>query len=406
MMFALGVVLFALGLLASIAWHECGHMWAAQRTGMYVRRYFVGFGPTLWSTRRGETEYGIKAIPLGGFCDIAGMTTHDELAPKDEPRAMYRQKSWKRVVVLLAGPVQNLILGFVLIVIMGLAWGLPNLAENAPAKVGAVTCVADVLPNGDTGPCDGKPAGPAQQAGLVPGDVIVAANGEKIADYSDLSVILQKATEPVTLIVDRAGREVEIAVTPQPVQVPVSDGNGGTRTETVGRVGITYDLPPRFEHPSVAGAVPASLEFTGELMEKTWHSLLSLPSKVGALWTSVTGGERAADTPVSVYGASVIGGDAADEGYWWFFIFLLASINFFLALFNLVPLLPLDGGHIAIVGYEKVRDLLRRSRGLAAGGPVDYLKLMPATYVVLVIMGGYMALTLTADIINPINAGF
>jgi membrane-associated protease RseP (regulator of RpoE activity) len=141
-------------------------------------------------------------------------------------------------------------------------------------------------------------------------------------------------------------------------------------------------------------------------MEKTWHSLLSLPSKVGALWTSVTGGERAADTPVSVYGASVIGGDAADQGYWWFFIFLLATINFFLALFNLVPLLPLDGGHIAIVGYEKVRDLLRRSRGLAAGGPVDYLKLMPATYVVLVIMGGYMALTLTADIINPINAGF
>ena len=126
MMFALGVVLFALGLLASIAWHECGHMWAAQRTGMYVRRYFVGFGPTLWSTRRGETEYGIKAIPLGGFCDIAGMTTHDELAPKDEPRAMYRQKSWKRVVVLLAGPVQNLILGFVLIVIMALGVAQPR----------------------------------------------------------------------------------------------------------------------------------------------------------------------------------------------------------------------------------------------------------------------------------------
>ncbi len=404
MMFALGVVLFALGLLASIAWHECGHMWAAQRTGMKVRRYFVGFGPTLWSTRRGETEYGVKAVPLGGFCDIAGMTTHDVLAPEDESRAMYKQKAWKRIVVLAAGPAQNLILGFALIVIMALAWGLPSLAETLPAKVGAISCVADTTTNGKSEPCTG--AGPAEQAGLLPGDTIVAANGEKITNYSDLSTILQSATAPVALTVDRGGDQLDLTVTPQPVEATVTDDKGVvTATKTVGMVGITYDLDgAAWKNPSVAGAVPAAFVFTGELVAKTWDSLLSLPSKIGDLWTSVTGGERASDTPVSVYGASVIGGDAADNGYWWFFVFLLASINFFLALFNLVPLLPLDGGHMAIVGYEKVRNALRHSRGLGVGAPVDYLKLMPITYAVLVIMGGYMALTLTADIVNPIKA--
>lgn len=401
MMFALGVVLFALGLLASIAWHECGHMWAAQRTGMYVRRYFVGFGPTLWSTRRGETEYGIKAIPLGGFCDIAGMTTHDELAPKDEPRAMYRQKSWKRVVVLLAGPVQNLILGFVLIVIMGLAWGLPNLSGSIPAKVGAISCVGPTITNGDMAPCTGD--GPAAEAGLQPGDTVISANGQRISDTAELSKVLRAGTAPVALTVEREGEQLDLTVIPRQVTSTAVDDNGVTTTETVGMVGIAYDLDAGTEHPSALGAIPAAAGFTGDLMVETWHSLLSLPSKIGALWTSVTGGERAADTPVSVYGASVIGGGAAEAGVWSFFIFLLASINFFLALFNLVPLLPLDGGHIAIVVYEKVRDWMRRLRGLGAGAPVDYLKLMPATYVVLAIMGGYMALTLTADIINPIK---
>ncbi len=400
MMFALGVVLFALGLLASIAWHECGHMWAAQRTGMKVRRYFVGFGPTVWSTRRGETEYGVKALPLGGFCDIAGMTTHDELAPEDESRAMYKQKSWKRIVVLAAGPAQNLILGFALIVIMALAWGLPSLSESLPAKVGSVACVGDTINKGQLAPCSGE--GPAQRAGLEPGDTVVAANGEKITSTTELSTVLRAGTDPVTLAVERDGVTRELTLTPQEVTVNGVDDKGAPTTETIGMVGIGYD--DGWQHPSAAGAVPAAAGFTGDLVVRTWDSLLSLPSKIGALWTSVTGGERAADTPVSVYGASVIGGDAADHGLWWFFVFLLASINFFLALFNLVPLLPLDGGHMAIVGYEKVRNMLRRSRGLGVGAPVDYLKLMPITYVVLVIMGGYMALTLTADIVNPIKA--
>ena len=121
--FALGVAGFAIALVLSVAWHECGHMWAAQATGMKVRRYFVGFGPTLWSTRRGETEYGFKAIPAGGFCDIAGMTPYEDLSADEESRAMYKQKPWKRLVVLVAGPLQNFILGFLLIIVLAVGWG-------------------------------------------------------------------------------------------------------------------------------------------------------------------------------------------------------------------------------------------------------------------------------------------
>jgi membrane-associated protease RseP (regulator of RpoE activity) len=285
---------------------------------------------------------------------------------------------------------------------MALAWGLPSLSETAPAKVGAISCVGNTITDNTMAPCSGD--GPAARAGLQVGDTVIAANGTKINDYSELSEILRAGTAPVALTVERGDEQLDLTVTPQSVVATATDDNGVvTKTETVGMVGIGYDLDAGTQHPSVLGAVPAALGFTGDLMVRTWDSLLSLPSKIGALWTSVTGGERAADTPVSVYGASVIGGGAADAGLWSFFIFLLASINFFLALFNLVPLLPLDGGHIAIVGYEKVRDRVRRFRGLGAGAPVDYLKLMPATYVVLAIMGGYMALTLTADIINPIK---
>ena len=126
-MFVIGIVLFALAILISVALHECGHMWVALGTGMKVRRYFVGFGPTLWSTRRGETEYGLKAIPAGGFCDIAGMTSVEELQPDEHDRAMYKQKTWKRVAVLFAGPGMNFVIGLILIYAIAVTWGLPNL---------------------------------------------------------------------------------------------------------------------------------------------------------------------------------------------------------------------------------------------------------------------------------------
>ena len=145
-MWIIGVAFFALCILVSVALHECGHMWAARATGMKVRRYFVGFGPTLWSTHRpnklGYTEYGVKAVPLGGFCDIAGMTAIDEIAPEDQPYAMYRQKTWKRVLVLFAGPAMNFVIGLVLIYGMALFWGLPNL-QVINRDVHTANCAAE-----------------------------------------------------------------------------------------------------------------------------------------------------------------------------------------------------------------------------------------------------------------------
>lgn len=152
MMFAVGIALFALAILVSVALHECGHMWVARATGMKVRRYFVGFGPTLWSTRRGETEYGLKAVPAGGFCDIAGMTAVEELAPDEFDRAMFKQKTWKRVAVLVAGPAMNFIIGLVLVYAIAVIWGLPNLHAPTTAVIGDTACVAPRSPRANWAP--------------------------------------------------------------------------------------------------------------------------------------------------------------------------------------------------------------------------------------------------------------
>src|SRR5438270_1789331 len=169
MMFAIGIALFALAILISVALHECGHMWVARVTGMKVRRYFVGFGPTLWSTRRGETEYGVKAAPLGGFCDIAGMTPVEDLAPDEADRAMYKQATWKRVAVLFAGPGMNFVIRLVLIYAIAVIWGLPNLHPSA--VIGQTACAAAEVKQGDFEKCAGD--GPAGRAGIRPGDVVL-----------------------------------------------------------------------------------------------------------------------------------------------------------------------------------------------------------------------------------------
>ncbi|MDT7719567.1 MAG: hypothetical protein QOE94_578 [Mycobacterium sp.] len=398
MMFVIGIVLFALAILISVALHECGHMWVAQATGMKVRRYFVGFGPTLWSTRRGETEYGVKAIPAGGFCDIAGMTSVEELQPDEHDRAMYKQKTWKRVAVLFAGPGMNFVIGLVLIYAIAVIWGLPNLHPSA--VIGQTACAASETKQGQFDKCTG--VGPAAAAGIRAGDVVLKVGDTPVSDFSDMAAAVQKRHGTVPVVITRDGQTMPNYVDITQRQRWVTDGTGGAKPSTIGVMGVmgTSTGPT---HYNLATAVPGTFAFTGNLSVLLGNSLVAIPTKVGALIHAIGGGQRSLDTPISVVGASIIGGDTVDHGVWMAFWLFLAQLNFILGAINLVPLLPFDGGHIAIAVFEKLRNMIRSARGKVAAAPVNYLKLMPATYVVLVLVVGYMLLTVTADVVNPIR---
>ena len=406
MMFVLGIVLFALAILLSVALHECGHMWVARATGMKVRRYFVGFGPTLWSTMRpnrlGYTEYGVKAVPLGGFCDIAGMTSVEELTAEEQPHAMYRQRVWKRVVVLLAGPGMNFVIGLVLIYGIAVVWGLPNLHPPTTAIVGETACVAPDVAKGEPGKCDG--AGPAAIAGIKASDTVVKVGDTDVKTFDELVAAVRKAGGPTPFVVQRTenGKVEEFTTTVDVERTQRYVKKDDDQPTTIGAIGVApAQFGPTQYNP--LSAVPGTVAFTGDLAVEIGKSLAKIPTKVGALVHSIGGGERDPDTPISVVGASIIGGDTVDHGLWVAFWFFLAQLNFVLGAINLLPLLPFDGGHIAIATFEKIRNMLRSARGMVAAGPVNYLKLMPATYVVLVVVVGYMLLTVTADLVNPIR---
>ncbi len=398
MMFVIGVVLFAFAILLSVALHECGHMGVALATGMRVRRYFVGFGPTLWSTRRGETEYGLKAIPAGGFCDIAGMTSVEELAPDEHDRAMYKQKTWKRVAVLFAGPGMNFVIGLVLIYAIAVSWGLPNLHPSA--VIGQTACAASEYKQGQFEKCTGD--GPAAAAGIRAGDVVLKVGETPVTDFSEMAAAVQKMHGTVPIVIKRDGQTMTKYVDIVQRQRWVTGANGGAKPTTIGVIGVMGTAAGPTQYNPVS-AVPATFSFTGNLTVLLGKSLVAIPTKVGALVHAIGGGQRSLDTPISVVGASIIGGDTVDHGVWMAFWLFLAQLNFILGVINLAPLLPFDGGHIAIAVFEKLRNMVRSARGMVAAAPVNYLKLMPATYVVLVLVVGYMLLTVTADVVNPIR---
>ncbi|WP_019818385.1 M50 family metallopeptidase [Saccharomonospora saliphila] len=397
LVYILGVALFALGICVSVALHEAGHMATAKAFGMKVRRYFVGFGPTVFSFRRGETEYGLKWIPLGGFCDIAGMTALDEVKPDEAPRAMWRYPTWKRTVVLAAGSFTHFVLGFLVLVIMAVSMGLPNL-DNRPVIGEVSECVrsATTVEQYNDPTCRPTDPAPARAAGLESGDEIVGVGGAPVTTWPDVLRQVQNASGPTTLTVLRDGERRTLTVDVTKVTRPAPGGG----TEEVGAIGAARaGLIPY----GPVEAVGASVTFTGDIMVQTWQRLLELPEKVPAVVEAIFGAERDPETPVSVVGASRIGGEAVEQGLWEVFLLLLASLNFFVGIFNLLPLLPLDGGHIAVTWYERVRDVLRKLRGKAPGGPADYSKLSAVTAVVIVIGGGFLLLTVTADIVNPIR---
>jgi len=406
--FVLGVVLFAVAIGVSIAFHEAGHMWTAKAFGMRVRRYFIGFGPTIWSFRRGETEYGLKAIPAGGFCDIAGMTGMDPVTVDEAPRAFFRKPTWQRVVVLSAGSVAHFIIGVFIIYVLAVTAGLTIISDDPraiPATVGSISCVPPTQDRltGEPAPCPAGASSPALAAGLKPDDQIIAVAGVPVSSFTDVAAEVRKHIGPTVLVVERAGQRLDVTVDAQAVQrlpAGAKANSPDNKLETVGAIGVG---PKTVFHYGPLAAIPATIDFTGQMFVQTGKGLLKFPQKVPTVIAAIGGAPRDIDSPVSVVGASIIGGDAAQRGYWAGFLMLLGALNFFVGVFNLLPLLPLDGGHIAVNLYERVRDGVRQRMGKVKMPPVDYTRLLPVTYAFVLVLGAVSLLTITADIVNPIR---
>lgn len=414
MLYGLGVAAFALAILISVSLHELGHMITAKRFGMKVTKYFVGFGPTIFSFTRGETEYGLKAIPLGGFCKIVGMTPQDDdVLPEDQPRAMWRFPVWKRTVVMSAGSITHFILALVATWFAAIFVGLPNPAipQNAaetaaaPAMIEVGNCVQVVVSQAQCTPGVGTDRqGPAAAAGLKTGDVITRVGTIPISNYGQLTDAIRAAKPgPTQFAYTRDGQAATTTVNLVAAQrAPLSNPEGPVTQVAVAGVGWTTDQPGSLKYGPV-GAFGATGDFSWTLVKGTFSALGRIPDKVPALWHSITGQERDPDTPISVVGASRLGGEAIAAGVPQVFLLIFISLNVFIGIFNLLPLLPVDGGHIAIAWYERVRSWIYARLRKPDPGRVDYYKLMPLTYAVILIGGAFTLLTITADVVNPIT---
>ncbi|MFB6561176.1 MULTISPECIES: RIP metalloprotease [unclassified Streptomyces] len=428
LMTVLGVVVFAVGLLVSIAWHELGHLSTAKVFGIRVPQYMVGFGPTIWSRRKGETEYGIKAIPMGGYIRMIGMfppgedgkvtarstspfrsmiedarsAAYEELQPGDESRLFYTRKPWKRVIVMFAGPFMNLILAVAIFLTTLMTFGL-NTQTTSVATVS--DCVIQQSEKRDK--CaPGDPAAPAKAAGLKAGDKIVAFNGRSVGDWSALQKNIRATVGPATITVERAGQRVDLKANLIENKVAKTDGSGRYVKDEYVTAGFLGFAPASGYVPQSFGQ---SVDRMGEMMQAGVQSLVELPTKVPDLWNAAfNGAERKQDSPMGVVGAARVSGeiftlDIPAQHQLVFFLNLLAGFNLSLFLFNMLPLLPLDGGHIAGALWESFRRTVARIFRRPDPGPFDVAKLMPVAYVVAGLFICFTLLVMVADVVNPIK---
>jgi membrane-associated protease RseP (regulator of RpoE activity) len=323
---------------------------------------------------------------------------------------MWRFPVWQRTIVMSAGSITHFGLAVVALWLSAVFMGLPNpnfpttaaQAQLEPAVISIAKCV--VVPNAARACAPGDPASPAVQAQLQNGDRITAINGKPVANWGDmLQVIRVTPPGPATINYVRAGVPSTVQINLAAVQRPPLDNPAGplTTVSALG-VGLNVQTPPMITYGPI-DAFGATAKYTGQMAVGTVQAMQRIPEKVPALWTAINGGHRDLNTPISVVGATRLGGEAVANNAWQLFVLLFISLNFFVGVFNLLPLLPLDGGHIAVAWFESVRSWVFARLGKPDPGRVDYLKLMPITYAVILIGGAFTLLTVTADVVNPIT---
>jgi membrane-associated protease RseP (regulator of RpoE activity) len=427
LIYTLGVVAFVIGVAVSIGLHEAGHMYPAKKFGIKVTQFFVGFGSTVWSFKRGETEYGIKAIPLGGYVKLVGMlppakdadphevrTTntglftqlisdarnaeHEHVEDRDLDRLFYRKPWWQKLIVMAGGPTVNILIAVVLFTIVFMGFG----ALTPSTTVQSVSdCAISDAEAGRTCRAD-DPVTPAKQAGLTRGDRITSFNGTTITSWDQLTPLIRaNGAEQATIGFERDGRARTVSVATS--VLARADLDDPTKTTKVGFLGVSPTQTYVRQGPGYVASV------MGDYVKGTAVAIVHLPQRMVQVTKAAFGGTREADGPISVVGASRVAGEmvTVDDPSWGERIqrvlVLLAGLNLFLALFNFIPLLPLDGGHIAGALYEAVRRAFAKVRGRPDPGYVDVARMLPVAYAVGALLMLMSVILIYADIVNPVK---
>jgi membrane-associated protease RseP (regulator of RpoE activity) len=399
----LGWVIFLLALCVSIMVHETGHFVTAKKFGMKVTRYFLGFGPTLWSIQRGETEYGVKLLLLGGFCKIVGMHSLDDPDdPADEPRSFRSKPAWQRLIVLYAGIVVNLILAFVLVAGMALVIGIEN--ENTTQLGTVTTCVPANNKDLTNGVCgDSQVKAPALLAGLKVGDTVVDFNGKPVSTWTQLGDLIKAApvgsAASITVLRSVNGHQEQVTL-------------HATLAHVAGRSGAYLGIAATnvFQVASPLAAIRYAGSFYAEVLSGTGQAISNIPSSIPKLFNKKERSENSGDQIGSVitYGQQTSEAIAANAGWQYkveIVLLLAAELNIILGLGNFLPLMPLDGGLAAVVIWEWIRGWIARLRGRPDPGPVDIRKVVPVMVSVFMVVAVFCVVVMFADIFNPLKVG-